>query len=137
MNMRDIDQVPGELASIGVRNGDEMAWKPGDCATAIEWLRSTGRAVLGTELWRLNGGHIYTSIKTSGGPAIYCTASDPLQYERWEDYLDRSAALAIDWIASFRWPDDATEPPDPVYFNITWADRSWFREHSRAKISDD
>src|ERR1019366_3317791 len=129
MNMRDLDQIPEELAKIGVRNGDEMAWKPDDCVAVVEWLRSTGRAVLGTELWRLHSGRVFTSIHTKSGPTIYCTACDPLQNERWNDYVERSARIAIDRIASFRWPEDSTEPPSPVYFNIDWADWAWFREH--------
>jgi hypothetical protein len=137
MKSSNLDEVPEELARIAFRNGTEMAWKQGDCVAAIDWLRSVGRAVLGTELWRVHGGNVHTAIRTKAGPAIYCTACDPLQNERWNDYVERSAALAINWIASFRWPEDSTEPPSPVYFNIAWADRAWFREHGHAKFEED
>jgi hypothetical protein len=137
MTSPDLSEVPEELTRIAFRNGSEMAWKQGDCPAAIEWLRSVGRAVLGTELWRVNGVAIYTAIGTKSGPTIYCTACDPLQNERWNDYVERSATIAMDWIASFRWPEDSTEPPSPVYFNITWADRAWFHEHSHAKFGED
>ena len=137
MNSTELDEVPEELARTAFRSGNEMAWKQGDCTAAIEWLRSVGRAILGTELWRVDGSTIRTAIWTKAGPAIYCTACDPLQNERWGDYVERSANSAIGSIASFRWPDDSTESPSLVYFNITWADRAWFREHSHAKFAED
>jgi hypothetical protein len=137
MRSPDINEIPEELAHTAFRNGNEMAWKQGDCPAVIEWLRSAGHAVLGTELWCLNGTDLYTAIGTKSGPLIYCTACDPAQNERWSDYVQRSATAAINWIASFRWPEDSIEPPDPVYFNITWADRKWFSEHSDAKFGDD
>jgi hypothetical protein len=137
MRSPDLDEVPEELARTAFRNGSEMAWKRNDCKAAIEWLRSVGRAVLGTELWRVDGNKIRAAIATRAGPAIYSTTYEPLQNERWNDYVERSAALAIASIASFHWPEDSTEPPSLVYFNITWADRAWFREHSHAKFAND
>ena len=137
MRSPDLDQVPEELARTAFRNGSEMAWKQGDCTAAIEWLRSVGRAVLGTDMWLVHGANIYTAIRTKAGPTIYCTACDPLQNEHWNDYVDRSAKLAIEWISSFRWPEDAAEPPSPVYFNITWADRAFFRDHGHANFEED
>ncbi len=104
-------------------------------------LQSNGFAVLGMRCWGIelgpDGRSVWTAIGTKAGPAVYCTAVDPLQNERWGDYVERSAKLAMGSIASFRWPEDATEPRTTVYFNITWADRAWFREHNHAKFSDD
>jgi hypothetical protein len=130
-------EVPEELAQIAFRNGNEMAWKQENCTATIEWLRSARRGVLGTELWLVEGAHIRTSIWTKAGPAIYCTVCDPLQNERWDVYVERSATSAINWIASFRWPEDSIEPPSAVYFNIAWADRTWFSEHSHVKFEAD
>lgn len=113
-----------------------MAWKQEDCAATIARLRSVGRAILGTELWSVVDGNIYTAIRTKAGPAIYCTACDPVENEGWNDYVERSARLAINWIEAFRWPEDSTEPRTPVYFNTEWVDREWFREHGHTKFED-
>jgi hypothetical protein len=140
MSFSDLDNVPEELARKAFRHGEEMAWTQDDCPAVIEWLRDSGCAVLGTELWRRSRSDprwIATAIDTRPGPTIYCTACDPLKGERWSEYVERSAKEAIRWISLFRWPEDSTEPPTPVYFNITWANRKWFREHSRADFADE
>jgi hypothetical protein len=136
VNSEDLE-IPEELTRTAFRSGEEMAWKQEDCAEVIEWLRKAGCAVLGMELWLPESGMIRTGIRTESGPAIYCTACDPRDNERWDDYVERSAKSTMDSIASFRWFEDSVEPPRPVYFNITWASRRWFRERSPDKFSED
>jgi hypothetical protein len=138
MNKRDHEEIPEELTRGAFRNGEEFAWKQEDCARVIEWLRGGGIAVLGMELWLPDGQNIRTGIKTKTGPVvIYCSACNPLKAERWGDCVDRSAKSTMGAIASFRWPEDAAEPPRRAYFNITWASRQWFREHSRDNFAED
>ncbi|MGH9742997.1 MAG: hypothetical protein ACRD51_11680, partial [Candidatus Acidiferrum sp.] len=131
------DEIPEELARTAFHNGEEMAWQQGGCAVVIEWLRSSGYATLGMELWLPDSDGIRTAINTKAGNAIYCMACDPGEGEPWKEYVERSATATAQSIASFRWPEDSLEPPRPVYFNITWASRPWFREHSRVKFADD
>ena len=57
------DEVPEDLARSALRNGTEMVWKQEDCAATIAWLRSVGRAILGTELWSVVDGNIYTRFE--------------------------------------------------------------------------
>lgn len=137
MSQEGLDEIPEELAKRAFRHGEEMAWKQEDCADVIEWLRNAGFAVLGMELWVPDGGMIRTAIRTKTVPAIYCTACDPLKNERWDDYVERSARSTMDSIASFHWFEDFVEPPRPVYFNITWANRRWFREQKLDKFAED
>jgi hypothetical protein len=137
MISRDLEEIPEELTRSAFRNGEEMAWKQEECARVIEWLRSAGYAVLGMELWLPDGHNIRTGINIKTGPAIYCTACDPLEKERWNDYVERSARSTIGSITSFRWPEDSVEPSSPAYFNITWASRRWFRQHDRDSFVQD
>ena len=45
-----------------------------------------------------------------------------------EDYVERSADEAVDAISAFNWTTDAVKPLRLVHFNLTWADREWFRK---------
>jgi hypothetical protein len=91
-------------------------------------MAARGRlALLGIELWVVKEGGIQTAIHTESGPELYVTSCDPLKDETWQNYVERSARDAMKHILAFRWPADAVEPPRPVYFNLTWADREWFR----------
>jgi hypothetical protein len=121
---------PERLSAIAYVNGEEVAWEQKDCADAIEWLRQNGFAVLGIELWRIGDGSIRTSIHTKSGSEIYVTSCDPVRGETWQDYVERSARDAAEKISAFHWPEDSIEQPSPVYFNLCWADREWFRTKS-------
>src|SRR5438552_7640919 len=137
MNNRDHEGIPEELIQNAFSNGEEFAWKQEDCGQVIDWLRHKGNAIMGIELWLPEGQNIRTGIKTKTELVIYCTACDPLETERWDDYVDRSAKLVIGAINSFSWPEDTVEPPRPAYFNITWASREWFREQSGDDFAED
>jgi hypothetical protein len=128
-----LDGMPERLAAAALVSGEEAAWEQGDSKDAVEWLRNAGYAILGIELWLLKQGKISTSINTLSGPVIFCTSCDPLKDERWEDYVQRAARVATESIATFRWPEDSLET-SPAYFNLTWADREWFR--SRGEFPD-
>jgi hypothetical protein len=119
--------MPKGIAAAALVVGGEAAWLQADCAAAIEALAEAGCAILGTELWLLKDGRVQTSFETTNGFAIWCTSCGPLPDEHWDDYVQRSSRIATESIVAFSWPDDACEPPCPVYFNLTWADRDWFR----------
>lgn len=123
--------MPKEVAAAALVVGREAAWQQSDCAAAIDALAGAGYAILGWELWLLGrAGRVQASIATADGSAIWCASCEPLPEERWDDYVQRSQRLAAEGIAAFSWPEDACEPPRPVYFNITWADRDWLRKQS-------
>jgi len=136
MTFQDDEVIPEALTRTAFRNANEMAWKQEDCAAVIAWLRDSGYAVLGMELWLPDDDGIRTAMRTKAGPAIYCSACNPVRNERWDDYVRRSASETLDSITSFRWPEDSDEPQRAAYFNITWASRRWFREHSRASFDE-
>lgn len=120
--------MPGEVAAAARVIGDEAAWQQSDCPAAIRSLAEAGYAILGWELWLLRtDGRVQTTVATKDGLAIWSASCDPLPDEQWGDYVQRSAQLAAEGIAAFNWPQNACEPPLPVYFNITWADRTRFR----------
>jgi hypothetical protein len=126
--------LPQHLAAAAFVSG-EPAWKQADCAGVIGWLRASGYAVLGWELWLVTNGAIHTLMSTGGGRVLYSASYEPLLQEGWDEYVQRSARLAAEGVLAFRWPEDSTESPDTVpYFNLTWADRDWFR--SRGKFQD-
>jgi hypothetical protein len=127
---------PQQLVAGALVNGEEAAWKQRDCLTAIDWFSQNGYAVLGFELWVVRDGRISTAISRKSGPAIYISNCDPLKGETWEDYVQRSAREVADRISAFCWPEDSLEPPRPAYFNLTWADREWFRTENAEHTFD-
>jgi hypothetical protein len=125
-----LSHMPEQLAAAALVSGGEAAWKQDDCAAAIDWLRNTGYAILGIELWLLKKGSISTFINTLSGPVLYCSSCDPRKDEGWDDYIERSARLAAESVAAFRWPDNSLETCS-AYFNLTWADREWFQKRNK------
>ena len=121
-------ELPEHLVSVAYTSGQELAWKQEDCAKAIDWLRQNSYAILGTELWLIEGDGIRTAIRTDLGPAIYVTSCNPIKGESWTRYVDRCAEEAAKITSGFHWPEDASEPQRPVHFNLCWADREWFRK---------
>jgi hypothetical protein len=128
--------LPDRLRAIGFVSGDEIAWKQEDCVKAIDWLRRNEYAVLGIELWLIEGDTKRTAIPTKSGPAIYVTSCDPIKGEKWKDYVERSAHEAAHAISAFHWATDAVGPPRPVHFNLCWSDREWFRTNNAAYFVD-
>ncbi len=125
-----LSRMPEQLAAAALVKGEEAAWEQSDCAAAIDWLRNAGYAVLGIELWLLKKGQISTFISTLSGPVLYCSSCDPRKDESWNDYVERSARLAAESVAAFRWPEDSLESCS-AYFNLTWADLEWFRTRNK------
>ena len=123
--------LPEHLPAVGYISGDEVAWRQTDCETAIDWLRHNGSAILGTEIWLIDGGQIRTAIHTKSGPAYYVSNCDPLKGERWNQNVDRSAREAAEITSTFLWPEDSLQPRREVYFNLCWADREWFRKNGK------
>lgn len=119
---------PKDLAAVAFVDGEEEAWEQKDCISAIDWLSKNGYAVLGFELWLPGDRRIRTAISTKAGSAIYVGSCEPMKSKTWESYVQRPAREAAEGIGAFCWPDDSLEPPRPAYFNLTWADRKWFRE---------
>lgn len=122
---------PEALVAVAFVSGEEAAWLQEDCLKAIDWLVENGYAVLGFELWLPEDGGIRTAIRTKAGLAIYVSSCDQIEGETWENYVQRSAREAASFIRAFGWPGDSLEPPRPAYFNLTWADREWFRAIQR------
>ena len=114
------------LAEVALVNGEEAAWLQEDCLKTIGWLAENGYAVLGFELWLPVDGGIRTAISTRTGPGIYVSSCNRKKDENWQDYVQRSAREAAEGIGTFRWFDDALEPPRPAYFNLTWTNEEWF-----------
>lgn len=79
-------------------------------------------------MWIVRDGTIWGSARTSAGEAFYGNACDPEPGERWEVYVNRSAREATDTVINPWWRAELTEPePYRIYFNVTWADRTWFQ----------
>ena len=126
------DNFPQGLATAAFITGNEAAWLQSDSLFAINWFAENGHAILAFELWLpQNDGMIKTSIHTEAGPVLYVWSFDPIKDEAWEHYVQRSAREAAKVIGEFRWPEDAVEPLQPAYFNLSWANRQWFRAHEK------
>jgi hypothetical protein len=125
--------LPQHLATAAFASR-EPAWKQGDCVEVVEWLSHNGYAVLGTELWIVTNGRMRTLMNTKKGRVLYSTYCDPVPEESWDKYVQRCGQLAGESVSTFRWPEDSLENPNTAYFNLTWADREWFR--SRGKFED-
>jgi hypothetical protein len=122
---------PQQLAAAAFVNGEEAAWEQEHCLIAIDWFSQNGYAILGLELWLPAGGGIHTAISTKAGLELFASSCDPVKDETWENYVQRSSREAASHIASFSWPENSLEPQRPVYFNLCWADREWFRKREK------
>jgi hypothetical protein len=130
MKPKSLVGFPERLSEIAFVNGEDVAWEQKDCAAAIEWLREANYALLGVELWIIKDSNIRTAIHTNSGAELYVSSCDPIKGETWRNYVERSAQDAVEHILAFVWPEDSLESPRPVHFNLSWADREWFRTRS-------
>ena len=130
MKSTSLAGFPERLSASAFVSGEDVAWEQKNCAAVVDWLCKNAYAVTGIELWLIEENRIRTAIRTKSGPTIYVTNCDPVKGESWDSYVERSARAAVEEITSFHWPEGSLESPRPVYFNLCWADRDWFRTHN-------
>lgn len=108
---------PKELASAAFFLGEEAAWPPDLAASAVEWFGSHGYAVLGTELWVVQG---------DGTMSLYGNTVDKEVHEDWRSFALRSALATRTYLESF----DTSEVVEQgkLYFNISWVSESLFSQ---------
>ena len=114
---------PSELAVAAFRGGDEAAWPSMLAAAAVEWFGTHGYAVLGTELWVLEGANIQTlPIGVSGMREVHGNKVNREREEAWSSFVARAAAETRAFLQLFN-PWDIVEP-GLVYFNVVWVNEA-------------
>lgn len=85
-------KFPSELSDMAFVINDEAAWPPTLAVAAVEWFGAHGYAVLGTELWLLQGGTIQ-SLPTglSGMREVHGNSVDRESEEAWSLFVARAA----------------------------------------------
>jgi hypothetical protein len=104
-----LDLLPPDLAELGYRAGEEIAWSRGDALTVVEFLKTKGYVVLGVDIW----------LPTQPGPTIPA----PFVYD-WSLNADlplrENANTADGFIRTFQWANaDHSHHGMEPYFNIT------------------
>jgi hypothetical protein len=107
---------PPELASAAFLSSNEAAWRPAIAGRSVEWLSTHGYAVLGTELWRPQGGSIQS--------LPYFQNVDRKRNESWDSFVVRSAAETLAYFRAFA-PKFIEE--GDVYVNVTWVSEAEFK----------
>jgi hypothetical protein len=118
---------PPTLASSAFVTGHEAAWPPKLAAAAIEWLGAHGYAVLGTELWVLNGGTTQSlPIGRSGMREVHGNTANRRRDESWTSFVARAAVGALAYLQSFN-PADILEQGE-IHFNVVWVTEAQYAE---------
>jgi hypothetical protein len=110
---------PPEMAGAAFVAGNEVAWRAVPASAAVEWLGAHGYAVLGTELWLLQGGAIQSlPIGKSGTREVHGNSVNRARSEPWGSFVARAAAETLAYLQSFN-PSDIVEDGE-VFFNVVW-----------------
>ena len=117
-------RFPSDLAGAAYRTGNEAAWPPKLVAAVVEWFSANGYAVLGTELWLLQGGAIQSlPIGLSRIPEVHGNAvTHKGEKEVWSSYVGRAAAETLAYLKSFNSLDIVEH--GQIFFNVVWASES-------------
>jgi hypothetical protein len=117
---------PSELAAAAFIAGQDVAWPTSFATAAVQWLGAHGYAVLGAELWLLQGAAIQSlPVGLSGKREVHYNAVKSEQGESWDSFVARSANETCAYLESFN-PADIVEQ-GRLHFNITWVDEHGFR----------
>jgi hypothetical protein len=118
-------EFPAELAAAVFSRGDEVAWPPALAVSAVDWFGSHDYAVLGTELWLLQGDGIQSLPTGRGGmPEVHGNTVNRHIHEAWTSFVARSAADTRAYLHSFNLADIAEQ--GQLYFNIVWVSEADF-----------
>jgi hypothetical protein len=118
---------PTELAAVAFSTGNEVAWPPTLAVSAVEWFGTHGYAVLGTELWLLQGVGIQSlPIGRSGTRELHGNTVNRQNHEAWSSFATRSAAETCAYLQSFK-PTDIVEQGQ-VYFNVVWVSEADYEQ---------
>jgi hypothetical protein len=122
---------PADLERNAYRaNNGEFGWTYEQVPRVIEILRANAMGILGGELWWVrseNEGWTSPIPQAHGEPAVYCWATDRGKGEPWAEFVERSAAEALD--ATKKWPERMDTPadlPGRVLCNLTWVSEAEF-----------
>jgi hypothetical protein len=114
---------PADLEESAHRTSSgEYAWRRDDALRAVACLTASGCAVLGGELWLVEGAAVWGSLPlTAGGTAVFHWEAVRNATETWSEFVTRSRAEALDAIADLPAPDEVKLPAEAVvFYNLTW-----------------
>jgi hypothetical protein len=116
---------PNELGEAFIADFGEVAWGLEDVRVALEWLGANGIAVLGIELWVIQGRHVeLRTFGPDGKRFIFVSAVEPKDGEAWTNFVDRSVAETI--VALGKFDRSWVANPGEIYFNVVWANETEF-----------
>jgi hypothetical protein len=125
--------LPASLESSAIcgANG-EFAWHRSAAIDAMEVLVHSNLAILGGELWLVEGERINTAPHLRSGLAAVArwVTDDMRRGELWTDYVDRTAEQTRRTIQDFEeWHERVDIPSSAeVYYNISFATETEIRE---------
>jgi hypothetical protein len=117
---------PPELAAAAFIATDEVAWPPSAAAAAVDWFSTHGYAVLGTELWLLQGPRIQSlPIGLSGMREVHGNTVNRESEDTWSSFVARAGAETRAYLQAFK-PSDIVEQSQ-LFFNVTWISEADFK----------
>src|SRR4051794_35767978 len=111
--MINLADIPAELAAQAIVLAGEPAWPPDAARRVIEYLRQSGVAVLGIEMWLPEGGS--PRVLTS-----WCSRYNVAFTGDWHAYVEENAREALADISS---AEQSGELPPEVLVNLTGTSR--------------
>ena len=115
------------LADVGVRVGNELAWRRVDALAALDELAKMGYGILGGELWSIRGDHVVMGLREEDGreATVGWTSEWRTAEETWPAFVTRSIADAKRNVLTRPETDGmAPLPASSVLYNLTFVSES-------------
>jgi hypothetical protein len=117
---------PPELAAAAFVTNNEAAWPPATAAAAVDWFSAHGYAVLGRELWLLQGPTVQSlPIGLSGMRKVHGNTVNPESEDTWSSFVARAGAETRAYLLAFK-PSEIVERGQ-LFFNVTWISEADFK----------
>jgi hypothetical protein len=111
--------------------GDEYAWQRPHIASAIEALTDQGYAILGGEVWIVEGDDILAMppLRSGGSAVIGWDTADKDIGESWNQFVERTAKESLVAIDSLNAENEVLPEVAPkVFYNLTFVTEQEYAE---------
>lgn len=123
-----------EKSAFRIANG-EYAWQRQDIAPAVQALRDANIAILGGELWLVEGARVMGLLpQHEGPPGVYHWESERNPDEGWQSFVMRSALDTLAAVNAMPREGEIPMPSDArIFYNLTWVTEEEFLSLTVAK----
>jgi hypothetical protein len=125
-------ECPPDSSAAAFRSGKDLAQKPALAVAALDWLGLHGYAVLGKELWLLQGNGIPSLPIGLDGMRGVCGNTVNRKYgDGWISFVTGASAETLSYLREFKTSDIAEG--GKLYFNFVWVSEEGFENLLNAR----